>query len=76
MEDVTDHPTAGAASAPAPSAPHEEIFSAALAAFVRPPKVGDPIEHDGATRAIMGTQIRGAGDFSVLLDDGTALRSR
>lgn len=76
MNDDTDHPTGGEASAPALGAQPEEIFSAALAALARPPKVGDPIEHDGAVRTITGTRIRGAGDFSVLLDDGTALRSR
>jgi hypothetical protein len=65
------------ASAPVVSKPAPtESFSAALAALVKPPKVGDVIEHDGKDVAIIGTQIRGPGDFSVLIDGGVTLHSR
>ena len=73
---IVDDPRSDFSVTAAVSAEPIEAFSPALAALKRPPKVGDVIEHDGRDVKIIGTAIRGAGDFSVEIEGGGTLHSR
>ena len=44
--------------------------------LTRPPQVGDRFVYMGRESTVTGTQVRGSGDFSVMLQNGDTVHTR